>query len=116
METQWEQQAGGRMWPEKETNVGESVEGKCVSIENGKYGQVYTIEGANGKLTALKSVKALLPRMIKVHVGTIVKIVYTGTEPTTKGNPMLLFDVFIAKPPPVAPVGSPIAGAIAPKA
>lgn len=99
--TEWEKQSNGTFWPSKETKVGEQIEGKCVSIDNGKYGLNYSIELADKSLVITKAGKALLPRMTKVQVGTMVKIVFLGEEPPKiRGqNPMQTFDVFIAKTP-----------------
>jgi len=98
---EWEQQSNGAFWPTKETKVGEQIEGTCISIDEGKYGLNYTIVLDDKSIVITKAGKALLPRMTKVKVGTLVRIVFTGEEPPKiRGqNPMMAFDVFIAKTP-----------------
>ena len=97
---EWEQQKGGTMWPSKEVKAGESIEGKCISIDQGTYGLNYSIEQADKTVVITKAGKALLPRMVKVQVGTMVKIIFKGEEPPKKrgDNPMMVFEVFIGKP------------------
>lgn len=101
METQnWEMQNEGALWPSKNTKPGDFVEGKCIEIAAGKYNKMnYSIEQADGTVMIVKGTAYLIPRMVKVKVGTVVRLVFKAMENTGKGNDMYVFDVFIAKTP-----------------
>ena len=93
----WEKQESGSFWkPEREN---EEIQGEVIAIDDGEYGKNYSIKQDDGKVVLTGANKALLPRMLKVKIGDIVKIVYTGSEaPTVRGHkPTKLFDVFIKK-------------------
>lgn len=97
MSDDWQQQQSASFW--KPSAKGEELVGEVVAIDDGQYGKNYTVKQANDELAITGANKALLPRMMKVVIGSTVKIVYQGEElPKIKGyRPTQLFDVFIKK-------------------
>jgi hypothetical protein len=96
--TEWEEmKSKGDYWtPEK---VGDELVGKLIERAEGQYGPQFTIELADKERIHLPSHKVLQARMENVVMGSLVRIVYGGTElPKIKGrNPMALYTVFVAK-------------------
>lgn len=78
--------------------VGESVQGKLIAIEDGhNFGnKVYKIETKNAGTVAVFSTAVLESLMSAVPLGKEVVILYTGTKPDSKGrNDIKLFEVYV---------------------
>lgn len=81
----------------KPVTVGESVEGTYVGKDENVGGfdsTIYHLNTVNGPLSVWGS--AILDQnMVYVKLNQKVKIVFTGTTPSKKGNDTKLFDVFV---------------------
>ena len=91
----YKKQEGAGIWlptVEKTELVGEVTH---INRE-GLYGTQYTIKTKDGNEVLTPSHKVLQARMIKAKIGTVVKIVLTGTEPPkVKGQkPTTMYDVY----------------------
>lgn len=80
-------------------SVGDSFEGKYLSVgDSTKYPKmkIYEFEDATGEVVRILGTAVLDRNMSRVKIGQQVKIVFADEKGTTKGNPMKLFDVYIA--------------------
>jgi hypothetical protein len=81
-------------------SIGDVFEGKFLSVgDSTKYPKmkIYEFEDADGEPIRILGSSVLDRLMARVKLGQHVKIVYADEKDTTKGNPMKLFDVYIAK-------------------
>lgn len=78
-------------------NKGDEVVGVLEGISPAKWGQQYTLN-VNGKRKIVYGTSFLDSRMKNIKLGETIKIVYQGTIPTKKGNPMHVFSVFVDRP------------------
>lgn len=81
-------------------SVGDSFEGKFLSVgESTKYPKmkIFEFEDMDGEAVRILGSAVLDRLMGRVKIGQQVKIVFADEKGTTKGNPMKLFDVYIAK-------------------
>lgn len=79
--------------------VGDTIEGKLVSVRQGqKYNnQIYEIETPKAQIMTVFGTTILDQRMQKVAAGSYVRIIYKGGIPTKKGKDAKDFAVFIRK-------------------
>ena len=80
-------------------NVGDSFEGKYLSVgDSTKYPKmkIYEFENLDGEAIRILGSAVLDRLMGRVKIGQQGKIVFSDEKGTTKGNPMKLFDVYVA--------------------
>ena len=80
-------------------NVGDSFEGKFLSVgDSTKYPKmkIYEFEDSTGEAVRILGSAVLDRLMSRIKIGQQVKIVFSDEKGTTKGNPMKLFDVYVA--------------------
>ena len=77
--------------------IDESVEGVIVGVNEHKlYGKQWNIVNKKKNLDFLTPYhKALQRLMEKVNVGDNVRIVYKGSKPTNKGNPIEIYSLWV---------------------
>jgi hypothetical protein len=75
-------------------NEDEFIEGKIIEIKKGVFGNNYSIKDKQGFIHITPSHKLLENLMSTLSLNDIVKIVFKGTTPTNKGNPLQLYKVY----------------------
>jgi hypothetical protein len=81
-------------------SVGDSFEGKFLSVgDSTKYPKmkIYEFEDADGEAVRILGSAVLDRLMSRIKIGQQIKIVFADEKGTTKGNPMKLFDVYVAR-------------------
>lgn len=75
----------------------DSVEGVIVDVkEHQSYGKQWNIVNKKKNLDILTPYhKALQRLMEKVSVGDYIKIIYKGSKPTNKGNPVEIYSLWL---------------------
>ena len=91
------QEAAGNLWKPEEAE--ETLEGEVISIdEKAAYGTQLSILDEKGNEVTTPGHTNLIAQLDKVRKGQRVKIVFKGSVPTKKGNPLRLYEVFIHFP------------------
>jgi hypothetical protein len=92
----YEEQFGTDFWSPKE--IGTSIEGKIIHIEEGIFGKVYELQNKEEKIRT-PSHKVLQNKINKAKIGDYCKIVFTGEGlPKARGeNGAKLYDVGLIK-------------------
>jgi hypothetical protein len=81
-------------------SIGDAFEGKYLSVgKSSKYPNmnIYEFEDAAGEPVRILGSSVLDRLMARVAIGRQVKIVFADEKATQKGNPMKLFDVYVAE-------------------
>lgn len=82
----------GEYW---EPEPGDELIGVIIEEEDSTYGKTYIIEIEPGKQLKTPSHKMLQQKLDQTNIGDRVKIVAGESKPTTKGNPMNTYKVYI---------------------
>lgn len=72
----------------------ETVEGVIIDIHEGNYGKEYIIETKEHERIITPSHKVLQLLLEGNKVSDRVQLIYKGDEPSNKGNPKSLYDVY----------------------
>ena len=79
----------------KPQKVEDFIEGKIVEVRDSKFGNTYVLLNDEGKLVGTPSHKVLQNLLLKLNVGDRVKIVLIDLKESGKGNPTMMYDVFV---------------------
>ena len=77
--------------PEEE---GDGIQGEVVEVIEGKYGINLRVKDKDEKEFITPSHKVLQSRLLCVELGDIIRIEFIRSEPTNKGNPIMLYKVW----------------------
>ena len=90
----WRQVGQGQF--QKWETPGLELEGTWQGIHEGRFGQLGTLETADGRFTFPLPV-ALRDRLAQVRSGTLVLVRYTGLQTSNAGRTFKGFQVFVAE-------------------